>query len=1340
MMNSEQTARIIIEINDKKAEEKIEKLEKKASALRKLMQKAVDLGDEKSLENIGKELKKVNNQLSQVRTRAEKVRAAMRNLDAATPKQLRETIKAITAELNSGKIARGSKEWDAYVAKLKVAKAELAKVNAEMAVTQSKSSRLIETFNKWGAAAAAGAAAFAGVVMSGKKAVETYAEMQQEEANVRKFTGMTAEEVAKLNEEFKKMDTRTSRQELNKLAQEAGRLGKTSHDDVLGFVRAADKINVALDDLGDGATLTLSKLTGIFGDEKRYGTEKALLKVGSVINELSQNCSASAPYLAEFASRMGGVGAQAGLTIQQIMGFGAVLDENNQKVEASSTALSQVLVRIYQDPAKYAKVAGLEVQKFTNLVKKDANEALILFLTTLNKAGGMDTLSPMFKDMGETGSRAISALATLANNIDKVKWQQNEANKAFHEGISVINEFDVQNTTAQAGLEKARKGFTEVAVALGEELLPAMRYCISGTSMLMRTMLTAIKFFKEHKGIIIALTTAVVAYTATIKAKTIQENIATGATKALTLAQKAWSAAIKANPLGLLVAALAAAIAYLGTYRDKLKEVSKGEKELNEVRAAASVEVEKEKNKIEKLISVAMDETVAMDKRKKAVEELNRIIPDYNAQIDETTRAFTASTEALDKYLIRLKKKAEIQGAWGLLEDLGSQKAKLVSQRAELEKAIKDTQDLVDRGISERSSGREGILDPAVAKNTTFQLQVLQSALAGIDVQLGNIADKEKTIESAYGEDLYLSSIKTGTEADEKTSQAQPQLSDKELKKLEAERKKKLKEEAREAKAEMVQILADIAVRREMALAENTAAYAAGLKDYRQFIGDEHEIRLKSVRDEGQVYAQRGMVATKEYAKVIKTEQDLLYKWSQKKLSLKLEEIEKEKKQRVDFLTLAYSSPKSSMYGNEKVFRQKLLQYDIDYLEKKKQLYASGSKEAADIEMQIQQKLADDKLQKQKELAKAYETFAQQYLKASGSKREKMELESMKALLDEKLITQEQYERAVNDIKEKYAKKDRDRLRKTESEYADMVVNIRDSFRKLFEDIKDGGIVNLGKVAEATQSAFAVMSAVVQSYSSYVNAQRDEELAKVEARYEKEIAAAGNNSKKREKLEKQKEAEIAKIKNKYAKKQQNMEIAMAIANTAQAAIAAYASAVKVSFILGPIAAAMATAFGMLQVATIKKQYKSDAGYYTGGYTPRDPNNRKEVGVVHANEFVANHEAVNNAALSPVLRLIDYAQRNNRVASLTRTDVSNAIGQGSGVSARGAVVAPSVVVQQAAAPTQTGSADVLERVGDSINRLNRAIDSGIETYVIMDGERGLAKRLDNFNKLKRNPKR
>ena len=190
-------------------------------------------------------------------------------------------------------------------------------------------------------------AAITGLIMAGRSAVKAFADMDAEMANVRKFTGMTEEQVADLNEEFKKMDTRTAREQLNVLAEDAGKLGKKSKEDVLGFVRAADQINVALDELGDGATLTLSKLTNIFGDEERLGTEKALLSVGSVINELSQNCTASAPYLANFAKRMAGVGAQAEMTIPQIMGFAAVLDSQGQAVEINGWRRSVPLYIIF---------------------------------------------------------------------------------------------------------------------------------------------------------------------------------------------------------------------------------------------------------------------------------------------------------------------------------------------------------------------------------------------------------------------------------------------------------------------------------------------------------------------------------------------------------------------------------------------------------------------------------------------------------------------------------------------------------------------------------------------------------------------------------------------------------------------------------------------------------------------------------------------------------------------------------------------------------------------------------------------------------------------------------
>ena len=663
------TATVTLNVNGAQAKQMMSELEQKITdTKKKISDLKSNMADPKDIQKARKELKNYEKQLDEVRSATEGVESALSNLDSATPRQLEKALRTLNRQLKD--MTPGTETWGSHIEKIKELKARLAEVKNETREQESIWSKFknwatgawpaVDLLQQWGGS----------FVDVARKAVDAFATMDQEMANVRKFTGMTEEQVEELNGAFKEIDTRTSREDLNKLAQEAGRLGKSSQEDVLGFVRAADKINVALDDLGEGATLTLSKLTGIFGDEKRLGTEKALLSVGSVINELSQNCAASAPYLAEFASRMGGVGAQAGMSIQQIMGFAAVLDSNEQKVEASSTALSQVLVRMMQDPAKYAKVAGLEVKSFTDMLSKDANGALLLFLETLQQAGGMDVLSPMFKDMGENGSRAIAALSTLATHIDDVKAQQQAANVAFAEATSIDKEFAVQNSTVQASLDKAKKAVNEIRVELGQKLSPIMSHVISSSSALLRVLMTVIRFLFDNKTAIISLTFGIAAYTVAVKAAAIKEallaanaklfnafmaaqrlvilaatsawNLLTGNITRARAAFNLFSTAIKANPIGLIASVIATAIAALTSWINKTNEAKKAEEELSRQRAeearefknqisntakAAADYAKGELDRLKKLYQATQDHTLSQKQRLAAVNELQKTYP-----------------------------------------------------------------------------------------------------------------------------------------------------------------------------------------------------------------------------------------------------------------------------------------------------------------------------------------------------------------------------------------------------------------------------------------------------------------------------------------------------------------------------------------------------------------------------------------------------------------------------------------------------------------------------------------------------------------------------------------
>ena len=648
MSNINDRATVDLFVNGEQAKQTMERLTKRADELNEAIRGALDAGNNKEAKKLQRELDKVTKELNRTESAAKGAGIVLNDLSNKSLHGLKNTLKYLQKELSMTR--PNSEAWKRYAEQIDAVKVRIKELTEELEGGQSAWAK----FKNWSVSAWPAIdlikQGFDATVGSMREFVDAYASMDQEMANVQKFTGMTAEQVADLNEVFKQIDTRTSREGLNKLAQEAGRLGKKSKEDVLGFVRAADQINVALDDLGDGATLTLSKLTGEFGDEARYGTEQSLLKVGSVINELSQNCRASAPYLANFASRMGGVGAQAKMTIPQIMAFGAVLDSNGQAVEASATAVSQVIVRMMQEPAKYAKVAGLDVKKFSEMLKTDVNGALIMFLETLQKAGGMDVLSPMFKDMGENGARAIQALSTLATHIDDVKLQQLEANKAFREGTSITAEFNVQNTTVQAELEKAQKRFQELRVELGQKLAPLMKHVISSTGAMARAMSVLVSFAIEHKSLLATLAVAIGSYhAATFLATKAQLawNLATTAGKnvvaafkyaigvcevgmiALTHGTKAAGTAftflnstMKLSPVGLFVSILATLAVTLKNVTSHADEFTSKMKDAVDTTSRYSKEMEKELTELDKIIGALEGATIGTKEYDKAKSEL----------------------------------------------------------------------------------------------------------------------------------------------------------------------------------------------------------------------------------------------------------------------------------------------------------------------------------------------------------------------------------------------------------------------------------------------------------------------------------------------------------------------------------------------------------------------------------------------------------------------------------------------------------------------------------------------------------------------------------------------
>ncbi|MBO7608637.1 MAG: phage tail tape measure protein [Muribaculaceae bacterium] len=522
MSNINSQATVNLTVNGQQPLQVLQQLKQRAMELENAIAKAAMAGNKVELRKLRRELGDTRRQMREIETATQQVERVMLRLDRATPKELNKTLQTLNRQLEY--MERGSAAWNSHVAKIQRVKAELAKVNAELRTQESFWTRFNRKLNDWQTSLMGIAALVTGLVMAGRKAVNSYAEMEEEIANNIKYTGMARDEVVAMNESFRSMDTRTGRDKLNELAQEAGRLGKNTRESVQGYVEAADIINVALVDLGEGATQVIAKLTNIFGVEQMLGTKDAMLAVGSTVNVLSQNCTAAKPYLVQFAQRMAGVGAQARMTIPEILAFAATLDANGQKVEMSASALSRLIMMLFQKPQELAKTVGLDVAKFTETLNRSTNEGVLMFLGKLQEIGEADALaalSPLFKDLGMDGIRMSQVLATLATHLDMVKWEQKEANKAFEEATSATREYNIFNNTAQAGIDKARKHIHELAIELGEKLLPLYKHIMTSGSAMLRFLNVLVNFFVQYKGLIVTFTASWIAYKVAVSASNV---------------------------------------------------------------------------------------------------------------------------------------------------------------------------------------------------------------------------------------------------------------------------------------------------------------------------------------------------------------------------------------------------------------------------------------------------------------------------------------------------------------------------------------------------------------------------------------------------------------------------------------------------------------------------------------------------------------------------------------------------------------------------------------------------------------------------------------------------
>lgn len=536
--------------------------------------------------------------------------------------------------------------------------------------------------------------------------------------DIRKVALSTTEEVANLSQELAKIDTRTSLEELNRIAYAGAKLGIQTQGGTMalaGFVRAADQVNVALkEDLGEEALTSLAKITEVMGLVDKYGVEKAMLKTGSAIFRLAATSTASSDKIVDFSNRMLALGEQAALTTPDILALGSAVDSMALEPEVAATAFGKLVTELRKGTSPIEKSLGIATGSLKKMIESGRGmDAILTIFRRMGETKNVFALDGLFKDLGSDGSRLVKTMVTMASKNGMLTKAVAESNKAFNEGTAVTVEYNMQQETAMAYMERANnlweKQFVSSSAAAGP-----VHDIAKAWFELTKELTSSLGFMTEVKlaiGLIFASVKMLLNILPTLISMLSMAGLAGAFAYVLDYAQKLSSASAslsvvwakmvstfnklslvkQAGVFGGIIGLLGILVVKLAEYTSSLNRASAGQRVLNEVQEEGKRRAMEEQEQLNRLHNVMKDTSASMDLRLEAMKKLNSAIPGLNAKINTETGAVKENTKAWDKNFTRLQKYYELEGARAKLAELGRQKVDAILDLQKKEEAYANT-------------------------------------------------------------------------------------------------------------------------------------------------------------------------------------------------------------------------------------------------------------------------------------------------------------------------------------------------------------------------------------------------------------------------------------------------------------------------------------------------------------------------------------------------------------------------------------------------------------------------------------------------------------------------
>lgn len=581
-------------------------------------QSQLKVGDTKQLDKIRNAFKDIESAEQAVSNKLVNVDDVMKRLRTAPLEELQQAAAQLQKELTES--TRRTEEYVKTSAKLRQVSAQIDDVKKNW---QEHDNQIVATAKRLTSYVLV-YAGFNEIVGRIKQMAQANFELSDSMADIQKTTGLSSEEIANLTKNIDKIDTRTAQEQLYSLAASAGQAGLKTEEDVLGFVRAADQLTIALNELGNEGVNTLLKISNLTGEGKLLGTEKALLAIGSSINELSAASSATAGPITDIINRIGSVASVSKITMAEMAALGAVMDENAESAEVAGTALTSFISALQTNTRSIAMAVGIDDKVLEDMISAgktmDAMLVVLGKLKGMSEEDGLKALAPIMKEFGSEGERMNRVITTLSQNTDVLRSRVELSRQAYAEATSVTNEANIKQESAIGIVNRLGNEIKETFV--NSNAVERLKEFLS-------TLLDFVKWLKSgsdgaevFKTSVTSLVLGLASFT--VAAKAAGAAIFTASTYT-TLWKEGFSAlntAMKKNVIGLVVAGITTLGYAVYDLLTKVSDITKATNDYNK-------ELERERLRVDALFEGAKKENQEKDVKLKLINQINDRYGDY---------------------------------------------------------------------------------------------------------------------------------------------------------------------------------------------------------------------------------------------------------------------------------------------------------------------------------------------------------------------------------------------------------------------------------------------------------------------------------------------------------------------------------------------------------------------------------------------------------------------------------------------------------------------------------------------------------------------------------------